>query len=54
MLVPQDDITGLSSAIKRLLADRALRTRLVELGRERAETFSVEKIAPRWLSGFGG
>ena len=53
MLVPQDDIGGLSAAIQRLVADRDLRRRLAKVGRQRARAFSVEKIAPRWLDEFG-
>ena len=49
VLVSQDDISGLSAAIRRLVSDYALRKRLAELGRRRAKAFSVEKIAPRWL-----
>ena len=54
ILVPQDDIAGLSDAIQRLVSDSTLRARLSEVGRERANAFSVEKIAPRWLREFGG
>ena len=54
MLVSQDDIAGLSNAIQRLLTDCALRLRLARAGRQRARTFLVEKIAPRWLSSFDG
>ena len=52
VLVPQDDIAGLANAIQRLVSDRALRLRLGQLGRQRAQAFSVEKIAPCWFSGF--
>ena len=54
ILVPQDDIARLSDAIQRLVSDSTLRARLSEVGRERANAFSVEKIAPRWLREFGG
>ena len=54
ILVPQDDITGLSDAIQRVVSDRALRTRLAKAGMQRAKAFSVEKVAPRWLTDFGG
>ena len=54
ILVPQDDIAGLSAAIQRLVSDCPLRGCLSEVGRERAKAFSVEKIAPRWLNEFGG
>ena len=54
ILVPQDDITGLSDAIQRVISDCTLRARLSEVGRERAEAFAVEKIAPRWLNEFSG
>ena len=54
VLVEQDDISGLSNAIKRLVSDRALRARLARIGLQRAEAFSVKKIAPRWLNRFDG
>ena len=50
ILVPQDNIEGLSDAMQQLVSDRALRERLSKVGRQRAEAFSVEKIAPRWLN----
>lgn len=53
ILVPQDDIEALSDAMQQLVSNRALRERLSKVGRERAEAFSVEKIAPRWLNEFG-
>ena len=49
ILVAQDDITGLSVAIQRLVSDQALRRRLSDAGRHRAMAYSVGKIAPRWL-----
>ena len=54
ILVPQDDILGLSAAIQRMVTDCALRARLAMLGQQRAKVFAVEEIAPRWLSGFRG
>ena len=54
ILVPQDDIAGLSDAIQRVVSDCTLRARLSQVGRERAKAFAVEKIAPRWLNEFGG
>ena len=53
ILVPQDDIEALSDAMQQLVSNRALRERLSKVGRKRAETFSVETIAPRWLNEFG-
>ena len=53
LLVPQDDIAGLSHAIHRLITDRALRARLAKAGRQRAKSYSAATIASRWLSGFG-
>ena len=53
ILVPQDNIEGLSDAMQQLVSDRALRERLSKVERQRAETLSVEKIAPRWLNEFG-
>ena len=52
ILVPQDNIDGLSDAIQKVVSDRALRERLSKVGRQRAEAFSVDKIAPRWLNEF--
>ena len=52
LLVSQDDIDGLSDAIQKVVSDRALRERLSKVGRQRADAFSVDKIAPRWLNDF--
>ena len=50
LLVAQDDIKALTTAITRVVSDSALRGRLSMEGRKRAKTFAVEKIAPRWLA----
>ena len=54
LLVSQDDITGLTDAIQRLVSDRALRAHFANVGRQRANAFAVERVAPRWLNDLGG
>ena len=49
LLVPQDDIAKLASTIARVVTDGSLRDLLAARGVERAATFSVDTIAPRWL-----
>ncbi len=51
ILVAQDDIVGLSDAIRRLTSDHALCAHLSRLGRKRAAAYTVEKVAPRWMDG---
>jgi len=47
-VVPEGDAKALVEAIRRLLADGALRDRLARMGRERAEqNFSWERVAEK-------
>ncbi len=45
IVVPPRDAPALASAIRSLLADEALRTRLAAAGHERAMEFSIERAA---------
>ena len=49
LLVPQNDIVMLASAIGKVVTDPSLRQSLASKGVERAAAFSVDTIAPRWL-----
>ena len=49
LLVPPGDVGALRDALRRLLDDSALRDRLVASGRERAEQFSMRRLAERYL-----
>jgi phosphatidylinositol alpha-mannosyltransferase len=49
LLVPPGDVGALRDALRRLLDDSALRDRLVASGRERAEQFSMRRLAQRYL-----
>jgi len=49
LLVPPGDVTALRDALRRVLDDPALRARLVASGRERAEQFSMRRLAERYL-----
>ncbi len=49
LLAPEGDVGALAEAMARVLDDDALRRDLVAGGPERAQAFSPEKIAPRWL-----
>jgi glycosyltransferase involved in cell wall biosynthesis len=48
-LVPPDDPRALTAALDRLLGDAALRGRLSAGGRERVETFRLERIIPQYV-----
>ena len=50
LIVAQDDVEGLTAAIKRVVTDRSLRTRLAAAGRERAKAFGAGPIARHWLA----
>jgi glycosyltransferase involved in cell wall biosynthesis len=47
--VPPGDVGALRDGLRRLLDDSALRDRLVASGRERAEQFSMRRLAHRYL-----
>jgi phosphatidyl-myo-inositol alpha-mannosyltransferase len=49
LLVPPGDVGALRDALRRLLDDRALGARLVASGHERAEQFSMRRLAERYL-----
>ncbi len=49
LLVPPGDVTALRNALRRLLDEPALRARLVASGRDRAEEFSMRRLAERYL-----
>ncbi len=49
LLVPPGDPTALRDALRRVFDDRALRDRLVAAGRERADEFSMARLAERYL-----
>ncbi len=49
LLVDPHDVQALSAALEQLIADESLRHRLGELGRERAQAFSLEAFARRHL-----
>ena len=49
LLVPEGDVETMALSIATILDDKALRHRLSEGGRKRAQNYYVEEIAPRWL-----
>jgi glycosyltransferase involved in cell wall biosynthesis len=48
LLVPVGDVEAMADAILALLQDNALRSRLAEAGRKRAEEFSVDKMVTEY------
>jgi glycosyltransferase involved in cell wall biosynthesis len=48
LLVPDDDSDAMANAILRLIGDPGLATRLSTNGRQLAECFSWERVAPQW------
>ena len=52
-LVPPGDPRALSAALARVLGDAGLRGRLVASGKERAEAFSMDRLADRYLHLYG-
>jgi phosphatidylinositol alpha-mannosyltransferase len=49
LLVPPGDVAALRDALRRALDDDALRGRLIASGAERAQEFSMAKLAQRYL-----
>ena len=49
LLVPPGDVASLSAALRTVLTDTAVRTRLADACAERAETFSMDTLAERYL-----
>ncbi len=54
VLVPPGDAAALASALTRVLSDGALRRRLVEAGDARANEFSMDRLAERYLELYAG
>jgi len=52
LLVPAGDAEALGAAIAKVLADPVLADRLVASGRERAEEFSMRRLADRYLEAY--
>ena len=52
LLVPPGDAAALGAAITKVLADPVLADRLVVAGRERAEEFSMRRLANRYLEAY--
>jgi len=50
LLVPPGDVDGLAAALRRALTDATLTAELVESGAARAATFSMERLAERYLT----
>ena len=50
ILVPADDVEGLSEGIREVVSDPLRQTQLRNAGLRRARSFSVERIAGCWLS----
>jgi phosphatidylinositol alpha-mannosyltransferase len=49
LLVPPGDVVALRDALRQVLDDQALRSRLIASGRERVEEFSMRRLAERYL-----
>jgi glycosyltransferase involved in cell wall biosynthesis len=54
LLVPPGDATALAAALRRALDDGALRRRLVTSGEQRAASFSLDRLADRYLDLYRG
>lgn len=53
ILIAQRDVAGLRDAITRILTDAEHRDQLADAGRTRGKLFSIDKIAPLWLTDGG-
>jgi len=49
VLVPPGDVDALAAALRRVLGDRSLASRLVEAGRARAATFAMSTLAEAYV-----
>jgi phosphatidylinositol alpha-mannosyltransferase len=49
LLVPPGDVNALSDALRKVFDNEGLRNRLVKAGRERADEFSMARLAERYL-----
>jgi phosphatidylinositol alpha-mannosyltransferase len=49
LLVPPGDVPALRTALRQVFDDAALRERLVAAGRDRADGFSMRRLAERYL-----
>jgi phosphatidylinositol alpha-mannosyltransferase len=49
LLVPPGDVGALRAALQRLLEDEPLRARLIASGQERANEYSMQRLAARYL-----
>ena len=54
LLVPVEDAAAGSAAVARLVDDPALRARLGERGRERAQAYLPEVVVPRMVAAYTG
>lgn len=48
VLIPTEEVDALSTAILKLLRDKALRERFSILGKQRVKDFAVENIIPKY------
>ena len=49
LLVPDEDVEGLSRAIREIVEDEELRRRMAAAAVETAEQYTIEAIGPRWV-----
>jgi glycosyltransferase involved in cell wall biosynthesis len=54
LLVPQEDVEGLSRAIRELVEDGELRRRTAAAAIETAQQYTIEEIGPLWIELFEG
>jgi glycosyltransferase involved in cell wall biosynthesis len=48
LLVPPDDVQAMTDAVRRLLTESDLATRLSQNGRDKAESFDWSRVYPQW------
>jgi glycosyltransferase involved in cell wall biosynthesis len=49
LLVPHEDVEGLSRALREIVEDEELRRRMAAEAVETAEQYTIEAIGPRWV-----